>query len=316
VLNNNRVLLARAITLIESNSQKHRESAKKLLSALLPKAGNSLRIGITGVPGAGKSTLIETLGLYLIKQGLKVAVLTIDPTSEISGGSILGDKTRMEKLSREKNCFVRPSPTGGALGGVARKTRETITVLEAAGYDVILIETVGVGQSETEARSMTDFFLLVLIPGAGDELQGIKKGIMELIDCILINKAEGENKTLAEKAKRNYENALSLLRPATKGWRPKVLTGSALYSEGIEQLWAIIKQFEKETKAEGFFQERRQKQAIDWLKKLIEEGLLELFYSDEKTVTKYNELKQRILKSEILPTAAAEELLATFKQRL
>ena len=312
VQNGNRALLARAITLVESNSLKHRAIAKQILNKLLPYSGNSLRIGITGMPGAGKSTLIETLGLSLIKQGHKVAVLAVDPSSKISGGSILGDKTRMEKLSGEENCFVRPSPTGGTLGGVARKTRESITVLEAAGYDTILIETVGVGQSETEVRSMVDFFLLVLIPGAGDELQGIKKGIMELTDCILINKAEGDNLQSAELSKKEYESAVHYLRPYTKGWTPKVITASALTGKGIEQLWKIAKEFETVTKSSGVFYENRKLQALAWTKKIIENGLLEIFYKDPHIREKYDILREKILSGKILPTSAAEELLELF----
>ncbi len=312
VRQNNRPLLARAITLIESNSAKHHETAKKILNSLLPYAGNSLRIGITGMPGAGKSTLIEALGLYLIEQRHKVAVLTVDPSSTITKGSILGDKTRMEKLSGHPNCFVRPSPSGGALGGVARKTRETITVLEAAGYDTILIETVGVGQSETEVRSMVDFFLLVLIPGAGDELQGIKKGIMELVDSIAINKAEGENQAKAEISKRDYENALQYLKPYTKGWQPKVLTVSALTNKGIKELWEVIKLFEETTKSSNVFYENRKLQALSWTKKIIETGLKEAFYSNEKIKQEFEIMKEKILEGKITPTSAAEDLLKLF----
>ncbi len=312
VRNNNRALLARAITLIESNSAKHHETAKQILNGLLPYSGNSLRIGITGMPGAGKSTLIEELGVYLVERGHKVAVLAVDPSSEISKGSILGDKTRMEKLSGHPNCFVRPSPAGGTLGGVARKTRETITVVEAAGYDTVLIETVGVGQSETEVRSMVDFFLLVLIPGAGDELQGIKKGVMELTDCVLINKAEDENSTKAEISKRDYENALHYLRPYTKGWEPKVITASAITGKGIKELWDLIKTFEEETKKSFVFFENRKLQTLSWTKKIIETGLKESFYNDDEIKQKYPMLKEKILAGEITPTSAAEDLLNSF----
>ena len=233
VLKFDRNILARAITLIESNNPAHHDIAQEVLKKLLPYSGKSLRIGITGVPGAGKSTLIEVLGMYLIKQGHKVAVLTVDPSSTVTKGSILGDKTRMENLSKEKNCFIRPSPSGGTLGGVTRKSRETITVCEAAGFDIILIETVGVGQSEVTVRSMVDFFLLVLIAGGGDELQGIKRGIMELTDAILINKADGDNEKKANIARSDYNNALHYLQPATKGWTAQAFTASALTGKGI-----------------------------------------------------------------------------------
>ncbi len=316
VLNNQRAILARAITLIESNSAKHKEAAKQILDSLLPHSGNSIRIGITGLPGAGKSALIEALGLYLVERGHKVAVLAVDPSSDISKGSILGDKTRMEKLSGNPNCFVRPSPSGGTLGGVAKKTRETITVVEAAGFDVVLIETVGVGQNETEVRSMVDFFLLVLIPNAGDELQGIKKGIIELIDSIVINKADSGNENIAEIAKRDYENALHYLTPYTKGWQPEVLLTSALTGKGIKELWKTIKDFEEVTKSTNVFFEKRKLQALSWTKKLIETGLTEMFYGNEKIKKEYDVLKEKILNGKISPTSAAEKLLKLFANGL
>lgn len=257
VLQDDRNILARTITLIESNSLKHRKVAKEVLERLLPKAGKSLRIGITGVPGAGKSTLIEALGMFLIEQGHKVAVLAVDPSSTVTRGSVLGDKTRMEKLSREQNCFIRPSPSSGTLGGVTRKSRETITVCEAAGFDVILIETVGVGQSEVTVRSMVDFFLLVLIAGAGDELQGIKKGVIELADAILINKADGDNLKKANLARAEYTNALHYLKPATEGWETKAHTASALTGTGIEEIWEVVKKHENITLGNGVFDDRR-----------------------------------------------------------
>ncbi len=252
----------------------------------------------------------------LIKKGFKVAVLTVDPSSTITGGSVLADKTRMENLSREENCFIRPSPTGGALGGIAPKTYETIIVLEAAGYDVILIETVGVGQNEIFVRAMVDFLLLVLIAGGGDELQGIKKGIIEITDLIFINKAEGANKQQANLAKTYYEQALHYLHTATPDWQTKVLTGSALMNEGIDILWSIIKDFIDITKKNKFFFKRRQLQTIEWTKKLIEEGLRELFFSNEKLYKKFKEYEKKILSNEILPTEAAEELLRYFQSSL
>jgi LAO/AO transport system kinase len=313
VLNFDRNILARTITLIESNNPHHQEIAQQVLTKLLPYSEKSLRIGITGVPGAGKSTLIESFGLYLINQGHKVAVLTIDPSSSITKGSILGDKTRMENLSKQDNCFIRPSPSGGTLGGVARKSRETITVCEAAGFDIILIETVGVGQSEVTVRSMVDFFLLVLIAGGGDELQGIKRGIMELVDAILINKADGDNEKKANISKADYENALYYLQPATKGWIPKAFTASAITGKGIPELWNTIKEFEKLTKESGFFETRRKSQQIEWVHRMVEDFIIDEFYSNEKVKKTIKSIEEEISKGLITPTLAAEKLLKTFK---
>jgi len=237
------MLLARAITLIESNSPKHMELAQAVLQRILPYSGNSIRVGITGVPGAGKSTFIEAVGCSLCQKGHKLAVLAVDPSSSITRGSILGDKTRMENLSREKNAFIRPSPSGGTLGGVTRKSRETLLLCEAAGYDIILVETVGVGQSEITVRSMVDFFLLVVLTGAGDELQGMKKGVMEIADAILVNKADGDNKQKAEMVKVDYDRMLHYLRPATEGWQTKAYTCSAITGAGIPELWQVIHTF-------------------------------------------------------------------------
>ena len=310
VLSDNRNLLARTITLIESNSPKHREIAKEVLEKLLPHSGKSLRIGITGVPGAGKSTLIEALGMYLINQGHKVAVLAVDPSSTVTRGSILGDKTRMEKLSREHNCFIRPSPSGGTLGGVTRKSRETITVCEAAGFDIILIETVGVGQSEVTVRSMVDFFLLVLIAGAGDELQGIKKGVIELADAILINKADGDNIQKAAMAQAEYDNALHYLKPATEGWQTKAHSASSLTGKGIPEIWSVIKKFSELTKISGVFENRRKSQALEWVFKIIENHLMENFLHDPKIKAELVSIKKDTFEGKILPTHAAEKLLA------
>lgn len=242
------MILAKAITLIESNAPKDFDKAQRVLQALLPRTGHSLRIGITGVPGAGKSTFIEAFGQLLCQQGYKVAVLAVDPTSSITGGSILGDKTRMQKLSREPNCFIRPSPSGGTLGGVARKSRETMMLCEAAGCDVILVETVGVGQSETTVRSMVDFFMLVVLTGAGDDLQGIKKGIMELADAIVVNKADGDNLERAKVTQGEYERMVEFIRPATEGWKTHAYRCSALQKTGLLELWAVMREFEKVTK--------------------------------------------------------------------
>jgi len=313
VLENDRTILARTITLIESNSPEHNETAQKVLKQILPNTGNSLRVGITGFPGAGKSSLIETLGLYLINQGHKVAVLAIDPSSTVTKGSILGDKTRMEKLSREQNCFIRPSPSSGTLGGVAKKTRETMLVCEAAGYDTILIETVGVGQSETTVRSMVDFFLLVMIAGAGDELQGIKKGVIELADTLLINKADGDNKPKALLAKSDFGMALHYIQPATKGWHTEVNVCSALTGDGIQEFWEVVEKFQEITKASGVFNDRRKNQALEWMNKMVEEKLLSNFFNDDKIEIEFKKINSQVLKGEMLPTEGAEHLLNLYK---
>jgi LAO/AO transport system kinase len=278
VLKGDRSLLARAITLVESNAEHHFQKAQQLLQKLLPKSGNAIRIGITGVPGAGKSTFIETLGMYLCSLGHRVAVLAIDPSSSLSGGSILGDKTRMEQLSRNPRAFIRPSPTAGKLGGVHRKTRESMLICEAAGFDVILIETVGVGQSEVIIRDMVDFFMLLVLTGAGDELQGMKKGIIELADAILVHKADGVNKQAAEQTRKEYNRILHFLHPATKGWATKAYTCSSLTREGIDEIWNIIRSFEKAGKSSGTLEERRSSQAKEWLHGMISDRLHYHFY--------------------------------------
>ena len=260
-------VLARAISLVESTAARHAAEAAELMRSLLPHRNHSVRIGITGVPGVGKSTFIEVFGLYLCEHGHRVAVLAVDPTSVVSGGSILGDKTRMEKLSRHPSAYIRPSPSGGALGGVTRKTRETITLCEAAGYDVILIETVGVGQSEIAVRSMTDFFLLLALTGAGDELQGIKKGIVEMADAIAVTKADGDNSVAAERLRLELSQVLHLLAPATAGWKPEVLTCSAVKGSGIPEVWEVVEKFRKEMTASGEWDARRLGQ--------VQEGLVE-----------------------------------------
>ena len=309
VLAQNRRMLAKTITLIESSLPAHQEMAKKIVDALLPHAGKAVRIGITGVPGVGKSTYIESFGLQLVKKDHRVAVLAVDPSSSKSGGSIMGDKTRMERLSLQQQAFIRPSPSGGTLGGVARRTRETIVVCEAAGFDVIIVETVGVGQSETTVASMVDFFLVLMLAGAGDELQGIKKGVLELADAIAINKADGNNIENAEKARIEYEKALNLLTPSSKNWSPPVLTCSAITMDGLEDIWQTILDYKKKFEISGELMEKRRKQALDWLWALVEEGLRERFYRNPVVEKSLTEIVEAVGKGETAPTAAAQRLL-------
>src|SRR5210317_1317711 len=270
LLSGNRRALAKAITLVESKLERHREQAQGILEQVLPHSGNSIRIGITGVPGVGKSTFIEAFGLYLIEQGKRVAVLAVDPSSPIAGGSILGDKTRMEELSRREEAFIRPSPSQGSLGGVAQKTRETMLLCEAAGYDVIIVETVGVGQSEYQVAAMVDFFMVLMLPNAGDELQGIKKGIMELADALVINKADGDSVNLAKQTQSHYQSALHLLTPQSF-WQPSVLQCSALHSQGIAEVWQMISDHTSQAVAGGHFDAKRQAQNRQWMQALIQE---------------------------------------------
>ncbi len=316
IIKSDRTILARAITLIESNSVKHMEKAQDVLAGILPKTGKSIRIGITGVPGAGKSTFIEALGMNLIKAGHRVAVLAIDPSSTLTKGSVLGDKTRMEYLSREQDCFIRPSPSGGTLGGVARKTRETVLICEAAGFDVILIETVGVGQNEITVRSMVDFFLLLKIAGAGDELQGIKKGVIELADSIIINKADGDNRQRAEVAKQDFKRALHYLKSPTEGWIPRVKAISSIELEGIDDVWEMILYFKEVTDKSGVFDQRRRKQLIAWMDDLIKEHLHFLFYSNNRINELLPQFKDEVLKGKHTPTYAATELLKIFEMMI
>lgn len=312
VARGDRMTLSRAITLIESNSPRHFAKAQRVLQRLLPRTGKALRIGITGVPGAGKSTMIEAFGNMLCDEGHKVAVLTVDPTSSVTKGSILGDKTRMGTLSRRPEAFIRPSPAGGTLGGVARKSRETMLMCEAAGYDVIIIETVGVGQSETTVRSMVDFFLLVVLTGAGDELQGIKKGIMELADAIVINKADGDNLVKAKVSRGQYERMIEYIRPATPGWPTHAYLCSALEKTGLKELWEVIGAFQKMTQESGVWQKRRDGQLLDWMHSMIDEHLHNLFFEDAVVTGRMPEIREAVLQGVVSPTQAVAELINLF----
>jgi LAO/AO transport system kinase len=310
VLAGERPILARTITLIESNAPAHFERAQAVLTQLLPHTGKSIRVGITGIPGAGKSSLIERLGGQLVEQGHKVAVLAIDPSSHVTGGSILGDKTRMENLSQQPNAFIRPSPSGGVLGGVARKTRESILICEAAGFDVILIETVGTGQSEISVRAMVDCLLLLMIAGAGDELQGIKRGIVEIADIVAVNKADGDNLIRAQATRAELSRALHYLSPATEGWQTHTLTCSAMTGDGIAELWRAIQKFQAETTTNGGFAGRRQAQLRNWLHDLLQQQVMRDFYAQPQIQSQLPALEQATIKGEIPATTAVQRLLA------
>lgn len=303
----NRPLLARAITLAESTRPADQKKINGVLTKLLPQTGHAIRIGITGVPGVGKSTFIEVFGEYLADQGKRIGVLTVDPTSQKTKGSILGDKTRMERLSRNPNVFIRPSPTGLALGGVTSHTREAILLMEAAGYDVILIETVGVGQSETQVRSMVDFFLLLVLAGAGDELQGIKKGIMEMADGIIVTKADGENLKAAKQAQADALHALHFQEAPSSGWKTKVMTTSSTEGKGIDATWKMITDYEKFAKQSGYFVANRMTQQEQWLEERVGNRVRELLQSGKAMKTK-SALMKKIRKGELLPTEAADVL--------
>jgi len=304
-----RAALARAITLIESAAPQHRDLAQALLGRLMPHSGRSLRIGITGVPGAGKSTFIDSFGCALTARGKRVAVLAIDPSSSLSGGSILGDKTRMERLSRDEKAFIRPSPTGGVLGGVAGRTREAILLCEAAGYDVILVETVGTGQSEVRLRALVDFFLLLLITGAGDELQGIKKGVIEIADALVINKADGDNIAAAQAARAQFSQSLRYVAPATEGWCTRAFTASGISGDGIEDIWRAIGEFVAQTKASGVFAKRRAQQQREWLHSELEAQLRQRLYGNAAFQAKLPELEAAVVNGELPAATAAERLL-------
>ncbi len=305
----NRAILSQAITLIESSLPDHKSAARSIIEKCLPESSTSVRIGITGVPGAGKSTFIETFGLYAVSRGRKVAVLAIDPSSQQSKGSILGDKTRMEKLGNSPDAFIRPSPSAGTLGGVARKTRETIILCEAAGFDTIIVETVGVGQSETAVRSMVDFFLLLMLTGTGDEIQGIKRGIMEMADAIAINKADGQNRLAAETSRIMFQNALSLFPAGRSGWKPLALTCSALDGTGIKEIWDMITGYVKFTEGTGYFEEMRKQQSVARMHDVITDSLGSLFYSDERVKALIPVLEKELGKGLVTSYRAAEILL-------
>jgi LAO/AO transport system kinase len=305
----NRQVLAKTITLIESALPAHQETARAVIDNLLPETGRAVRLGITGVPGVGKSTFIESLGMFLIGKGRRVAVLAIDPSSRRSGGSILADKTRMERLAVEPKAFIRPSPSGGTLGGVARKTRETLLLCEAAGFDVIIVETVGVGQNETTVASMVDFFLVLMLAGAGDEIQGIKKGVIELADALAVNKADGDNMERAEQARNQYENALHILSPASKNWSPPVLMCSALEVNGIAEIWDTVLKHRETFIASGELNLKRRDQDREWMWALIDEGLKERFNRNEQVRKHRDGLVQDVIRGAKSPTAAAFELL-------
>ncbi|MFA9408297.1 MAG: methylmalonyl Co-A mutase-associated GTPase MeaB [Candidatus Dadabacteria bacterium] len=313
ILCGNRSILSQAITLVESTLPKHSELAQKIINHCLPHTGKSIRIGITGIPGVGKSTFIETFGLYLTGEEKRtVAVLAIDPTSELSKGSILGDKVRMEKLSLDQNAFIRPSPTSGSLGGVAQSTRETILLCEAAGFNTVIVETVGVGQSEIAVDSMVDFFLLLLLAGAGDEIQGMKRGIMEMADTVAITKADGDNIFRAQRARREFENAIHLFPHKESGWVPEVTTCSSLDNKGIKEIWETVTKHQDLIEKSGMLQHKRQEQTKRWMHEAILYGLKKSFYSNEDINKTVLELEKKVIEGEKSPFIAANELLAKY----
>lgn len=315
LIKGDRRALSKTITLIESSLPAHQEAAQAIMEQLLPYTGKAVRLGITGVPGVGKSSFIESLGMALVEKDQRVAVLAVDPSSVRSGGSILADKTRMEKLSTDDRAFIRPSPSGGTLGGVARKTRETMLVCEAAGFDVIIVETVGIGQSETTVASMVDFFLVLLLAGAGDELQGIKKGFLELADALAVNKADGDNLERAKLARKEYETALHLLRPASPNWTPPVTLCSARERTGIGEIWEIVLKHRDTMTASGELAERRRSQSLAWMWSLVEEGLKERFHHHPEVQRILPQLLRQVEKGKVPPPAAADQLLALLDSR-
>jgi LAO/AO transport system kinase len=315
ILKGDITILSKAVTLVESSKPEHQIVAREVIGKCLPYSGKSIRIGITGVPGAGKSTFIEALGKMLTNQGHKLAVLAIDPSSERSKGSILGDKTRMEELSSDANAYIRPSPAAGSLGGVARKTRETVVLCEAAGFDTIFIETVGVGQSETAVHRMTDFFLLLMLAGAGDELQGIKRGIMEMADLVAINKADGSNIEKAQMARIQYKNALHLFPSKDSGWEPKVMTCSAWEKTGIGEIWETLINYRKLAENNGYFVSNRNEQARYWMFESIDEQLKTGFYNHSRVKAAIRKMEEKVLRAEISSFEAARQLLEIFSGR-
>ncbi len=310
VIGGNRLVMAKTITLIESVLPEHQEMARQVMDALLPHTGKAVRLGITGVPGAGKSTFIESFGTMLTERGHRVAVLAVDPSSPRTGGSILADKTRMEKLSVNERAFIRPSPSGGTLGGVARKTRETMMICEAAGYDVILVETVGVGQSEVAVASMVDFFLVLMIAGAGDELQGIKKGVLELADAITVNKADGDNVERAKLARAQYETAMHLLSPPSPDWSTPVLICSSLTGSGLPEIWETVLKHRKIMSDKGELQRKRSEQARLWMWALVKEGLEEWFYKNAQVVNLLPLIEREVVSGKITATSGAARILS------
>ena len=316
ILKGNVTILSQAVTLVESLRPEHQALAQEVIEKCLPYSGNSVRVGISGVPGAGKSTSIDVFGLHVLKKGGKLAVLAIDPSSERSKGSILGDKTRMEKLSVHPDAFIRPSPSAGSLGGVARKTRETIILCEAAGYDKIFVETVGVGQSETAVHSMVDFFLLIQLAGTGDELQGIKRGIMEMADGIVINKADGNNIEKAKLAAAHFRNALHLFPAPESGWTPQVMTYSGFYNIGVEEIWDMVYKYFDFVKANGYFEHRRNEQAKYWMYETINEHLRDSFYQNERIAAMLAGQEQEVLNGRATSFAAAKRLLDTYFEEM
>ncbi len=318
ILAGDRLLLSQAITLVESRRADDQEIARQVLDAVLPKTGQSVRVGITGVPGVGKSTFIEAFGTYLTQQGHRLAVLTIDPTSQRSGGSLLGDKTRMDMLSMNPDAYIRPSPAGDSLGGVAQRTRESILLCEAAGFDIILVETVGVGQSETVVHGMVDFFLLLMLAGAGDELQGMKRGIIELADALVITKADGDNLTTANRARMEYQNALHLFPPTATGWFPPVLTCSALSDAhgkliGITEVWQMIQEHQQLTTQNGYRNHRRQQQQLTWFRALVQQQLEAQFYAKPGIYNQLATLDEQVLAGTLLPAPAVDQLFGPAK---
>ena len=304
-----RAALARAITLIESRRADHQASARDLVQALLPVTGNAIRVGITGSPGVGKSTTVDVLGMYLIEQDHKVAVLAVDPSSARTGGSILGDKTRMARLAASDHAYIRPSPSSGTLGGVAAKTREAMLLCEAAGFDVILVETVGIGQSGTAVSDMTDFFLALMLPGAGDELQGIKKGLVELADMIAINKADGDNLKRAQHAAADYRSALHILTPRSQHWQPPVETYSALTGDGIAKLWQKILDHRTAMNASGDFAARRREQQVKWMWSMLEQRMLSRLRADASTRARVKKIESEVADGRLTPAVAAEQIM-------